>query len=187
MASGRRIIFSTYVIPTQSLEMEETSIRQTKFQDSPGKALGGKGIVTINAAQWGDTWSSATHPLIQNWEEFTTVNWEDVLIHPGESGKLTISTTPVQLTTENSDCAFLYIRNLGTDDDATYNDEVLVALDEAGLAGGGSTDGNYYIIIPPGGSISMRGDGDYLECREVYVKCASGKTTQIEYLIAIEA
>ena len=32
----------------------------------------------------------------------------------------------------------------------------------------------------------MRGDGSNLECNEVYVKCASGKTTQIEYLIAKE-
>ena len=75
---------------------------------------------------------------------------------------------------------------VGTSEDATYDDEVLVALDETGLAGGGSTDGNYYITIPPEGSICLRGDGTNLECREVYVKCASGKTTQIEYLIAKE-
>ena len=186
MATGRRIVFGSYVIPTKSLEMEETSIRQTEFQDSPGKALSGKGIATIHGTQWGDTWSSATHPDIQNWEEFTSVVWEDGLIHPGESGKLTIATSPIQLTTENTDCAFLYIKNLGTDEDATYDDPVLVALDETGLAGGGATDGNYYITIPPEGSICLRGDGTNLECREVYVKCASGKTTQIEYLIAKE-
>ena len=186
MASARRIIFGTYVIPTQSLEMEETTIRQTEFQSSPNGTLGGKGIATINATQWGDQWTSTTHEDIDRWEEFTTVNWEDVLIHPTESGKLTISTTPIQLTSENTDCAFLYIKNLGTSEDATYDDEVLVALDETGLAGGGSTDGNYYITIPPEGSICLRGDGTNLECREVYAKCASGKTTQIEYLIAKE-
>ena len=186
MATGRRIIFSSYVVPTQSVEGEETSIRHTEFISSPGKALGGKGTATIHATQWGDAWSSATHPLIQNWEEFTTVNWEDVLIHPAESGKITVATSPVQLTSENTDCAFLYIRNLGDSDDDTYDDAVVVALDETGLAGGGSTDGNYYITIPPGGSVCLRGDGTNLECREVYVKCASG-TTQIEYLIAIEA
>ena len=77
-------------------------------------------------------------------------------------------------------------RSQVTDNDSTYDHEVLVALDETGLAGGGSTDGNYYITIPPEGSICLRGDGTNLECREVYVKCASGKTTQIEYLIAKE-
>ena len=180
MATARRIIFSTYVIPTKSLEMEETSIRQTEFQDSPGKALGGKGFRNINEAQWGDKWSSVTHPDIQNWEEFTTVNWEDVLIHPGESGKLTIATSAIQLSTDANDCAFLYIKNLGTSEDTTYDDAVTVSLN--------GTSGDYYIIVPPGGSVNIKGytTGDSaFDCNDVYVKCASG-TTQIEYLIAKE-
>ena len=177
MATGRRIPFSTYVIPTQSVEGEETSIRHTEYVSTVNKALGGKGTATINAAQWGDAWSSATHPLIQNWEEFTTVNWEDVLIHPGESGKLTIATSAVQLTTDSNDCAFLYVRNLGDSDDATYDDAVSVSLN--------GTSGNYYITIPPSGSVCLRGDGTTLDCNDIYVKCASG-TTQIEYLIAKE-
>ena len=186
MANARRVIFGTYVIPTQSVEMEETTIRQVEFQASPNGTLGGKGTATINATQWGDQWASTTHEDIDKWEEFTTVNWEDVLLYPTKSGRLALSDTTKQLTTDSTDCAFLYIKNLGTDDDATYDDEVLVALDETGLAGGGSTDGNYYITIPPEGSICLRGDGTNLECREVYVKCASGKATQIEYLIAKE-
>ena len=58
MATARRVIFGTYVIPTQSLEMEETTIRQTEFQASPNGTLGGKGIATINPIQWGDSWVS---------------------------------------------------------------------------------------------------------------------------------
>ena len=103
MATGRRIPFSTYVVPTQSVEGEETSIRHTEYVSTVNKTLGGKGTATINAAQWGDQWSSATHPLIQNWEEFTTVNWEDVLIHPGESGKITVSTSGIQLSSDGND------------------------------------------------------------------------------------
>jgi hypothetical protein len=177
-AVGRRIIFSTHVVPTQSVEGEETSIRHTEFVSTVNKALGGKGNATINPAQWGDQWSSATHPLIQNWEEFTTVNWEDVLIHPAESGKITISTTGIQLSSDGSDCAFLYVKNLGTDDDATYDDEVLVSLN--------GISGNYYITIPPNGSVCLRGDGTTLDCNDIYVKCSFGETTQVEYLIAKE-
>ena len=169
MATARRVIFGTYVIPTQSLEMEETTIRQTEFQASPNGTLGGKGIATINATQWGDQWTSTTHEDIDKWEEFTTVNWEDVLIHPTESGKLTISTTPIQLTSENTDCAFLYIKNLGSTNKATMS-----------LNGSG---GNYYIVIPPEGSVHLRGSST-LECDEVYLQCGSGETTEIEYIVA---
>ena len=172
MATGRRVIFGTYVIPTQSLEMEETTIRQTEFQASPNGTLGGKGIATINATQWGDQWTSTTHEDIDKWEEFTTVNWEDVLLYPTKSGRLALSDTTTQLTTDSTDCAFLYIKNLGS------TNEVLVSLN--------GTGGNYYIIIPSGGSVHLRGDGTYLECNEVFAKCSSGETTEIEYLIAKE-
>tara|TARA_Y100000034_G_C6718769_1_gene317873 strand:- start:40 stop:555 length:516 start_codon:yes stop_codon:yes gene_type:complete len=171
MANARRVIFGTYVIPTQSLEMEETTIRQVEFQTSPNGTLGGKGIATINATQWGDQWTSTTHSDIDRWEEFTTVNWEDVLLYPTKSGRLALSDTTKQLTTDSTDCAFLYIKNLGD------TNEVLVSLN--------GTGGNYYIIIPPGGSVHLRGT-DALECNEVFAKCSSGETTEIEYLIAKE-
>ena len=178
MPNGRRVIFSTYVVPTQIKEMEETDVTHEEFQANVGKTLGGKGTATINPTQWGDRWTSTTHGEIAKWEEFDTVNWEDVLLYPTQSGRLSISTSATQLTSDATDCAFLYIKNLGSI-------KLLVALDETGLAGGGSTDGNYYIEIPSGGSISLRGDGTNLECKEVYVK-SSSSTTEIEYLIAQE-
>ena len=55
-----------------------------------------------------------------------------------------------------------------------------------GTSLGGSTDGNYFIIIPPGGSVALRGDGTNVEPDEVYLKCESGETTTIEFIIAIE-
>ena len=173
MANARRVIFGTYVIPTQSVEMEETTIRQTEFQASPNGTLGGKGIATINPIQWGDSWvSTETFKGVDKWEEFTTTNWEDFLFYPTISGRLSISTSPTQLTDDATDCAFLYIKNLGD------TNEVLVSLN--------GTGGNYYIIIPSGGSVHLRGDGTYLECNEVFAKCSSGETTEIEYLIAKE-
>ena len=178
MANARRVIFSTYVVPTQIKEMEETAIKHEEFQTDVGKTLGGKGIAIINKTQWGDQWTSTTHGEMERWEDFIDVNWEDVLLYPTKSGRISLSTSPTQLTDDVTDCAFLYIKNLGSI-------KLLVALDETGLAGGGSTDGNYYIEIPSGGSISLRGDGTNLECKEVYVK-SSSSTTEIEYLIAQE-
>ena len=164
MATDRRIIFGTYVVPTQSLEMEETTIRQREFQASPNGTLGGKGIATIDATQWNDEWCSAgtTH---FNWEDWTTTNWEEA---HSWTEYLTLSTSAHQLTTDSTDCGFLYIKNLGTDKN------VLVSL---------NGDNNYYIIIPPSGSVCLRGT-TALECSEVYVKASHSDGTNIEYVIA---
>ena len=174
MATGRKISFSSYVVPTQSVEMEETSIRHTEFQSSPGNTLGGKGTATINATQWGDAWSTETHPLIQNWEEFI-VNWEDVLIYPNiHESTYSVTTTGAnhRLTTDSNDLAFLYIKNKGD------TNNCLVSLQ-------GEVSAKYLIVIPPQGSICLRGDGTTLDCNDVYVK-SNISTTTIEYLIAKE-
>jgi len=170
MANARRVIFSTYVIPTQIKEMEEAAITHEEFQSEVGKTLGGKGTAIINASQWGDKWTSTTHGEMNKWEEFTDVNWEDVLLYPTKSGRLSLSTSPTQLTSDSTDCAFLYIKNLGS----AYS--ALVSLN--------GTSGNYYIIVPPEASMHLRGTND-LECNEVYVK-SSSSTVEIEYLIAKE-
>ena len=81
------------------------------------------------------------------------------------------STSATQLSTDSNDLAFLYIKNLGS------TNNVLVSLN--------GTSGNYYIIIPPEGSVGMRGDDTGLECNEVFVK-SNSSTTEIEYLIAKE-
>ena len=184
MATGdpvdRRVIFGTYVIPTYSIEGEEESVRHTEFQVSPAGTLGGKGIATINKDQWGDGWTSFAHQGAY-WEDCK--DSEDVWELQGETwdGGLGLTNTPTDLTDkDDADLAFLYVKNTGT----TYN--ALLALDETGLAGGGLTDGNYFITIPPGGSVALRGDGTNVEPDEVYLKCESGETTTIEFIIAIE-
>jgi len=181
MATGdpeaRRVIFGTYVIPTYSIEGEEASVRHSEFQVSPAGTLGGKGTATINKDQWGDGWVSFSHHK-GYWEDQSDV-WE----LQGETwdGTLGLTNTPTDLTDkDDADLAFLYVKNTGT----TYN--ALLALDETGLAGGGSTDGNYFITIPPGGSVALRGDGTNVEPDEVYLKCESGETTTIEFIIAKE-
>ena len=168
MPNARRVIFSTHIVPTQSVEGEETSVRHTEFQASPNGTLGGKGIATINATQWGDGWVSFSHTGAY-WEDQSDV-WE--LQGETWSGELSI-TAATDLTDDTSDLAFLYIKNTGTSVNA-----------EVSLNG---TGGNYHIIIPPNGSVHLRGDGTTLECHEVFVRGASGSsTTTIEFIIAKE-
>ena len=176
MATGdpeaRRIIFSSYVIPTQSIEGEEESVRHTEFIsttsiDTLGKTLGGKGIATVNKDQWGDGWTSFSHGK-GYWGDQSDV-WE--LQGETWSGELRI-TAATDLTQDSSTtCAFLYIKNTGS----SVNAEVSL----------NNTGGNYYIIIPPGGSVHLRGDGTTLDCNEVFVRGAGGSsTTTIEFIIA---
>ena len=177
MATGdpvaRKVIFGTYVVPTQSIEGEETTIRHTEFQTSPAGTLGGKGSATINADQWDDDkWTSMEHQNIQEWEDFTTVNWEDFTSNweTAPQGEVTITDSSVLTPSDSSDeLLFLYVKNTGS----TYN--ALVALDSGT---------NYYIIIPPNGSVHLRGDGTQLLCNEVRVKASNSAGTTIEYIIA---
>ena len=171
MATGdpeaRRIIFSSYVIPTYSIEGEETSIRHTEFQTSPSGPLGGKGIATVNKDQWGDGWVSFAHQG-GYWEDQDDI-WN--LVGETWGGELSVTTTATNqnLTDDTTDLAFLYIKNTGD------TNNCLVSLN--------GVSGNYYIIIPPGGSVNLRGDGTNLECNEVFVK-SNTSTTTIEYIIA---
>jgi len=177
MPTARRVMFGTYVIPTQSVEAEEASIRHTEFQASPNGTLGGKGVATINATQWADDWTSMSHWLSDLWEEVGT-EWEAALSPTWEnfgtgSGDVTITTTASdhQLSDDSNDLAFLYIKNTGADNNC------LVSLN--------GSSGNFYMIVPPNGSVHLRGDGTDLECNEVYVQ-SNTSTTTIEYVIAKE-
>jgi len=166
MPNARKIIFSSYVIPTKSVEMEETSIRKKSFMASPGKTLGGKGSVDINSTQWGDGWISFSNSQ-SGWEDQSDV-WE--LQGETWSGLLQLDTNAVDLTDDSSDLAFLYIKNTGSN-------SVLVSLN--------GSSGDFFLKIPDNGSINLRGDGTDLHCNDVHVKSSSGTTT-IEYVIAKE-
>ena len=166
MPNARRVIFSTYVVPTFSIEREETSVTSTEFQTSPAGTLGGKGSASIDATQWGDGWVSFSHHK-GYWEDQGDV-WE--LQGETWSGELSI-TAATDLTDDGSDLGFLYIKNTGTSVNA-----------EVSLNG---TSGNYWIIIPPGGSVHLRGGSTSFNCNSVFVRGASGSsTTTIEFIIA---
>ena len=165
--NARRVIFSSYVVPSEVLEMEEASITHTVFHSAVGKTLGGKGTASINTTQWGDGWVSFSHQG-GYWEDQSDI-WQ----LKGEvwDGILSLTTSPTDLTDDTSDLAFLYIKNLGD------TNNCLVSLN--------GTSGNYYITIPPQGSVHLRGDGTNLDCNDVFVK-SNTSTTTIEFIIAKE-
>ena len=174
MPTARKIIFSSYVVPTRIDTMEEESISKTSFLGATGtdtlsKTLGGKGSVTIHATQWGDGWVSFSHQGAY-WEDQSDV-WE--LVGETWGGELSVTTTATNqnLTDDATDLAFLYIKNTGDTNNA-----------EVSLTGGGGSAA-YYIIIPPNGSVHLRGDGTSLVCSDIYAVAEAGTTT-IEYIIA---
>ena len=166
-ASARRAIFSSYVIPRESVNLEE-GITKWRIDASINKTLGGKGTSTLTGTQWGEAWSSFQHPQ-QYWEDCGS-NWEDM----GEAynGVLTIS--GVTSLNVDSDVAstvviFLYVKNLGTS--STQGLKL-------------SIDGSAYkIYIPPQGSVHLRGDGINLQMEDVKVVRVTSDTT-IEFIIA---
>ena len=166
MATARRVIFSTYVLPREGLTSEEGA---TKYaMQVAGRTYGGKGISTTTANQWGEGWTSMNSPQ-QYWENMDN-NWEDEGV--GWDGTQTVSgATSLNVDTGSASTAvlFLYIRNLGTDSDQSLK----VSLDGT----------NYRICIPPKGSLSLRGDGTTLQMEDVKVNKVTSNTT-IEFIIA---
>ena len=167
MATARRVIFSTYVVPQESLATEEGSTRYA-MESGAGRAYGGKGIAALTAAQWGEGWTSMNGSQ-QYWENMDN-HWEDEGV--GWTGIQTISgatSLNVDSASASTPVLFLYIRNLGTDSDQSLK----VSIDGS----------NYKICIPPKGSLSLRGDGTTLQMEDVKVNKVTSNTT-IEFIIA---
>ena len=166
-ATDRRVIFSTYVVPQESLVTEE-GVTKYAIEGGAGRTYGGKGIATLTADQWGEGWTSMNGPQ-QYWENMGS-NWEDE--SAGWTGTQTISSATslnVDSASASNPVLFLYIRNLGTESD----EGLAVSLDGS----------NYMIHIPAGGSISLRGDGTTLQMEDVKVN-KSDQNTIIELIIA---
>ena len=174
-AAGRRVIYSSYVVPQEVLVLEEGDattgqLKKYIMESGCGRTFGGKGIVTdVAADQWGESWTSMQHAQ-QYWEQYSSF-WEDSMEVWNNTG-ITISTaTSLVADTDvaSTPVLFLYIKNLGTDSDQSLK----VSLDGT----------NYKIIIPPNGSISLRGDGTTLQMEDVKVNKVTSNTT-IEFIIA---
>ena len=194
MPSDRRIIFSSYVSPTQSDTMEEDALSHKSFISSPGKSLGGKGTASITATQWNDGWTSMYHPhdnkvtwnQLDDSDDVSGDKWEDV--YTTWSGVYVVK-SPRTLTPSLSSTPlkFLYIRNVDDTNDALLRiqadasefDDNTTNWDEASI----TFLEPYKIKISPGASICLRGDGTDLEADEVFVT-NTGTGTASEYIIA---
>ena len=166
-ATARRVIFSTYVVPQESLVTEE-GVTKYAIESGAGRTYGGKGIATLTNDQWGEGWTSMNGPqqYVENMGSF----WEDE--GGGWTGIQTISAATslnVDSASASAPVLFLYIRNLGTASDQSLK----VSLDGT----------NYKICIPPKGSLSLRGDGTTLQMEDVKVDKVTSNTT-IEFIIA---
>ena len=134
-ATARRVIFSTYVVPQESLVTEE-GVTKYAIESGAGRAYGGKGTSTTTAAQWGEGLTSMNGPQ-QYWENMDN-HWEDE--GAGWTGTQTVSAATslnVDTASASTPVLFLYIRNLGTASDQSLK----VSLDGS----------NYKICIPPKG------------------------------------
>lgn len=176
--NDRKVIFSTYVIP--KLQYTKTGNQETleegitggqasytayKLDTAVNKTLGGKSSIAITEDQWSDGWVSFFHSHL-DWEDHSTATddqWENQ--DTCWDGTLSVPTSGDNtLSDESSACLFLYIKNLG-------DYELKVSL-----------NGNDYdLLIPSGGSISLRPNG--INCDDITVQSITDSTT-IEYIIA---
>ena len=167
---NRRAIFSSYIIPKESIDLEEGVTKWT-IDGAINKTLGSKGTATLTGTQWStDAWASFQHPEVY-WESVAT-KWEDM----GEAynGVLTVSgITALSLDTDDSvpttPVVFLYVKNLGT----ASTEGLKLSLDGS----------NYKIYIPPQGSVNIRGDGTTLQMEDVKVNKVTDNTS-VEFIIA---
>ena len=175
-AAGRRVIYSSYVVPQEVLVLEEGDattgqLKKYIMESGCGRTFGGKGIVTdVAADQWGESWTSMQHAQ-QYWEQYSSF-WEDSMEVWNNVGVTISGATSLVADTDIASTVvkFLYIRNLGTNS----NQRLKVSLD-------GSA--NYVITIPANGSIALRGDGTNLQMEDVKVALVDQNTT-IEFIIA---
>ena len=174
MATDRRVIMRTSVLPTQTGTLEEYTAKTSRMVSAQGGRLGGTSKLTdITATQWSDSWTSMMSEFAY-WETLTDSTdvsgnrWEDV--EEPWDGILSLTTSGVALADDTSDLQFCYIKNTGSN-------AVIISLD--GQAG----TPTYPLKLSGGASTMFRGYSTNLKINEVYVKTASGTST-IEYLIA---
>tara|TARA_R110002020_G_scaffold167808_3_gene356332 strand:+ start:57 stop:599 length:543 start_codon:yes stop_codon:yes gene_type:complete len=178
-AEDRKIIFGGHVVVKESASSEESIDDKWILYPGIEKPVGGKGIVTnLHDDQWSDSWCSMSHDQ-KHWEDYADTDdhsgnrWEDS--YNSWNNQKWIGTGANQLTQTlaggvDVDVAFLYIKNLGTQ-------EAHVSLD--------GSSGEYDLLVPAGASLALRGVDAAFHCDDVYVKTASGET-YIDYVLAKE-
>ena len=169
MGFARRVIASVSVIPKESATTEEGTTKWTLMREDArggalGRRLGGKTNTSITSTQWGDGFYSGI-PDTLYWEDMDEL-WEaspDVW-----SDSLAIGDTATQLCIETNDAKFVWIKNQG--DNAVY----------VSLSG---SSGTYSILLLVDGGVWLRSVIPTLDLNDIYVKCASGKTSKVEFIL----
>ena len=188
-ADDRRIITGTHVIAKEGSLLEDDTTRKWKIDDTVGKSLGGKSIITD----------------VANTQDFAGGNsW-----YQGDNKSTALSvdgvTKPTGTTTaDTGDVQFLYVRNLDTTQDChvslttatTWNgtwanldagdwDQGTADYTKKSPSYDGRWDEGMYIIVPPGGSVHLRGDSTGNHNLEHVRFRSSGSTAiNIEYVLA---
>ena len=172
MADDRRIIFGSYVAPVETDTLEEANISKSSIWQSVNKSLGSKSVVTdLNANQSKNGWTSMIHRK-STWE-YQTDDWDlngaawsaEISLIAGAAGfQLTSGVSSLV----SQDVSFLYLKNTGT-----------ANILRASLDG---LSGSYYIKVPPGGSVALRGGDSSFHCNDIYVKSTNGTT--LEWVLA---
>ena len=167
MATDRKVIYSSYVVPIETETSEEGIIHSKLDTTTDIKKFAGKGSVSIAADQVNDEWVSFFH-VQQNWEDTGTATddiWQNqYTLWDGEQSIANGSATVIR-SQDTVNIDFLYIKNTGASNTATLN------LNNIG----------YDILIPPGAAVSMRVND--IASNTIKVDTISGATT-IEYIIA---
>ena len=167
MATARKVIYSSYVVPIETETSEEGIVHSKLDTTTDIKKFAGKGSVSIAADQVNDEWVSFCHPD-QNWEDTGTATddiWENQYTLWDGTQSIANGSATVIRTQDTVDIDFLYIKNTGADNTAT------LSLNNIG----------FDILIPPGAAVSMRVND--ITSANIKVDTVSGATT-IEYIIA---
>jgi hypothetical protein len=187
MADDRRIITGTHVVAKEGslLEGGLEANRKWKMDDTVGKTLGGKSIVDITTTQ--------------NWSGGDYSGW-----YRGDNKSTELSVLGVTKadTTDGTEAMkFLYVRNLDATVDClvsltvetTWEGTFATATDwdtPTAVAKTPSYDQRWdegmYIIVPPGGSVQLRGNANNIpDLRHVHFRSGTpGSTINIEYVLA---
>ena len=185
MADDRRIITGTHIVAKEGSLLEDGTTRKWKMDDTIGKSLGGKSIITDVA----DT------------QDFAGGNaW-----YQGDNKSTALSvhgvTKPTGVTTDTDNVQFLYVKNLDATLDChvslttvtTWTGTYAAAVDwntATGVAKVMSYDPRWdegmYIIVPPGGSVQLRGDSTgSLDMEHVTFRSSNNNSAvNIEYVLA---
>jgi hypothetical protein len=168
MASARRVIYSSYVVPIETETSEEGMIHDKLDTTANIKKFAGKGTVATAADQINDEWTSFFSPSDNNWEDRDTATddiWQNQYTLWDGTQLITNGSATVIRTQDTVDIDFLYIKNTGSSNTATLN------LNNIG----------YDILISPGAAVSMRVND--IASNTIKVDTVSGSTS-IEYIIA---